>query len=353
MKTSASVLVALSVSAYAADDPAWYGEANCRIARLEPKPAGDFAKWSGACKDGYAEGKGVLEWEARSKGKRKLEATLVRGEVSGEGTLTYDVGTYIGTFRNGVPHGEGYFKYANGDGLYEGGVAEGKRDGAGIFIAQDRSRYEGQWQAGIRQGFGRQTYTLGGSYEGQWKDDKFDGKGSIVYAGSGRKYEGQFREGRALGAAPREAGETGHFALKADRPVTGSKTLADRVIGYLPLTTPWEKLTPAQQNLQREQYPALDDGDEPPYPMEGPRKLFDGISRIYSAKFTESSGTLKLYILVGTDGKPKSVTAIGSPHPDLTRYASMVAMTQPFKPALCHGQPCEMFYPLTFQFESY
>lgn len=345
------LLLALSLPAAAqAAGPDWYGEAGCKIAKLEPAPAGDFVKWSGACKEGYATGAGVLEWSSWGQGERKLEATLVRGEVAGEGTLTSREGSYIGTFKNGVPHGQGYFKYTGGKGLYEGGVANGTRDGKGIFISADRSRYEGDWKQGKRDGFGRETFALGGSYDGEWKDDSFHGKGIIVYAGSGQRHEGRFENGHVAGKAPEEIARAGQFALKRDQNQPGSRMREDKAVSYLPPERPWHKLSAAEQNLFRSFYRALEAGDEPPYPVDGQRPLIDTLVKIRDARFTEVEGDLVLYILVGTDGKPKSVTSIGSPHPELTRYAGMVAMAQAFKPATCRGEPCEMVFPLSLGF---
>lgn len=351
MKRSLLLLaICLPAAAYAAGTPAWYGEPGCRIAQLEPAPAGDFVKWSGACKDGYANGPGVLEWRAAGQGERKLEGTLSRGVVTGEGTLTSSNGSYIGTFRNGVPHGQGYFKYADGKGLYEGGVVDGERDGKGIFIDTDRSRYEGGWKGGKRDGQGRQTFTLGGSYEGEWKDDKFHGQGTIVYAGSGHRYEGRFEHGHVAGKATEEVADNGQYALKRDQNKHGSRIREDMAVAFLPPELPWGKLSAAEQNLFRSFYPALEAGDEPPFPVDGQRALIEALAKIRDAKFAEATGPLLLYVLVGKDGKPKSVTSIGSPHPDLARYASMAAMAQAFKPAMCRGEPCEMIYPLSLDF---
>jgi hypothetical protein len=274
MTTPTRLLLALSISltlnAAAADKPVWYGEANCRIAALEPHPAGDFVKWRGKCKDGYADGAGVLEWGVWGHGDRTLEANLARGEVVGEGTLVDEKGTYIGTFRNGVPHGQGYFKYADGDGLYEGGVANGLREGAGIFIARDRSRYEGGWKADKRHGHGRETFARGGSYEGGWKDDQFDGHGKIVYAGSGRTFEGQFENGRVAGTPAPEVDTTPKFSMRETEPASSrSRTPEFALRSNVPFDAKWTELTVAQQNSFKKGYPALESGDEPPYPTDG------------------------------------------------------------------------------------
>jgi hypothetical protein len=335
--------------AHAAAPAAWLGTADCRVAPVMPRPSDDAISWSGACKDGYADGKGVLEWRATGKDKRRLEATLVRGEVTGEGTLSYREGDYTGTFRQGLPHGAGYFKYTNGDGLYEGGVVEGVREGAGMQVELDRSTYEGQWKAGKRHGAGKAVFTLGGSYEGEWRDDKFNGRGKIVYGGSGRTWSGEFRNGRAADAAPAPLGEPERFALKADHPTPGSHIRPDSAIGAVPPDAAWAELTPAQQAVVRDSYPALDDRDEPPYPHKGTRAYLKAIADLY-AKFTHVQGDALVYVVVGADGVPTSANTYGAPHADLGRYLSMIGMMQRFKPARCAGTPCAMIYPVKFRF---
>jgi hypothetical protein len=353
MKIATCLVLALSISlslnAAAQDKPVWYGDANCRIAPLEPRPANDFVKWSGKCEDGYATGAGVLEWKAQGSGKRTLEATLKRGEVVGEGTLTDEKGSYIGTFRNGVPHGQGYFKYAGQKGHYEGGVANGLREGAGIFLEFDGSRYEGEWKADKRQGYGRATFTIGGSYEGGWNNDNFDGEGTIVYAGSGRKYTGQFKDGHVAGAASHKS-EGKAYALRETQTRVVERLPETLLESFIPPEKGWEDLTGAQRDSVRAEYPALEDGDEPPYPVGGPAMIYKVLLKARDV-FEPLKGRLSLYVLVGKDGTAKSVRAIGSPHPEVTRYAAAVTMRQKYKPAICHGEPCEMSYPLAFEFK--
>lgn len=334
---------------HAGESAAYLGKADCRIAPLVPRSAGDAISWSGACRDGYAEGKGVLEWRVPDEGKRKLEANLVRGDVAGEGTLTYRDGSYMGTFRQGLPHGAGFFKHTNGDGMYEGGVVNGMREGVGEHVAPDRSTYAGQWKAGKRHGQGKAVFALGGSYEGQWANDRFHGQGKITYAGSGRVASGEFRDGFLAGAAPSRAGQSEErFSIRDARPI-GSMLTMERVIAIVPPDAPWEKLTEQQKNVVRDDYLGLAPGDEPPYPLKGTRAMHTAIADVYR-KFTDFQGELTLYTLIGKDGVPKNATMIGAPHPDLGRYVGMVAMTQRFKPGICDGSPCELIYPVKFRF---
>jgi len=92
------------------DTSTWPGAPDCRMAPVEPAPVGQV-QWKGPCKAGYADGKGVLAWKGSDGIARTLEATLTAGQVQGEATLKLpDGGLYIGTVKNGVPDGKGYFR---------------------------------------------------------------------------------------------------------------------------------------------------------------------------------------------------------------------------------------------------
>lgn len=341
-------LLLLSASVHAVEPPTWLGEADCRIAPLSRRPAGDAVTWSGCCRGGYADGKGVLEWRTQKSGKRRVEATLLRGEIAGEATLHYDGGKYIGTFKQGMPHGVGYFAFTRDGARYEGEVVDGRREGRGVEVALDGSTYEGQWQANRRHGIGKATFALGGSYEGEWRDNRFHGQGKIVYNG-GRSYAGEFVKGRALGAAPAHTGDYQRFSLKDEQPATGTHLRRDSAIGFAPMDAGWQALTPEQQNLVRSAYPALDDGDEPPYPLNGTRALYGNFAKLYR-KFTDYRGDALVHVTVDAEGKPSSVSTYGVKHAEFARALSAIILLQRFKPALCAGTPCAMLYPIRFSF---
>jgi hypothetical protein len=57
-----------------------------------------------------------------------------------------------------------------------------------------------------------------------------------------------------------------------------------------------------------------------------------------------------MHVLVGADGQAKEVRKVGSFDEDVIRYVASAAMAQRYKPAVCHGQPCEMLYPIDIEF---
>lgn len=294
---SLALLAAFAAPALAAE-PAWLGEANCRIAPMKPAPAGKIS-WTGACADGYASGQGVLAWKTAEGYKATMEASLVRGEASGD-----------------------------------------------VVLKRPDYTYTGGWRAGQRNGRGEAAFATGGSYAGAWKDDRFDGQGKIVYAGSGRTYEGEFRDGRVAGQ-PEMQVATGRHAIKG-RP-TGTHIVKYPVVSYLPVDASWASLTPAQKNAMRRNYPALEAGDEPPFPAKGERIMFEHIHR-YNTALGVVEGNLAMHVLVGKDGKPRQVSSGGELNHEMVNALTLLVMLQDFKPAVCQGQPCEMVYPIHFNF---
>ena len=65
-----------------------------------------------------------------------------------------------------------------------------RKDGKGILISADGSKYEGYWKEDKANGRGRLTYANGDVYEGEWKDDKAHGYGKYHNKATGSRYEG-------------------------------------------------------------------------------------------------------------------------------------------------------------------
>ncbi|MET0983618.1 MAG: energy transducer TonB, partial [Telluria sp.] len=266
-------------------------------------------------------------------------------------------GVYIGTLRQGIPHGQGYFEYANQGGWYEGAIVDGKYEGAGIYLSANRSRYTGYWKAGKRHGFGEETFGLGGAYKGQWENDVAHGRGTITYAGSGhagsghagsgRKYEGEFRDGRIAGLAPLEV-DTKRYVMK-EAPRVGSHLPEERATSLFPPAAKWEELSEVQKNTLRTMYPALERGDDPPYPLYGTRELYQAVLRqteLHDGVF----GTVNVLLMVGADGKPKQANIVATTNPQLAKVVATTMMVQKYKPASCQGKPCDMAYPVDLDY---
>lgn len=344
MKTGSIVFVMALVygsTGLAQESDKYVGPADCKLAAIASEP-GVQVFWDGPCQDGYAHGKGVLERDGDKSKKYRLEATLVRGVIAGEATMTMADGSkYTGTFTKGVPNGTGYFSYADGM-QYEGEVRNGEPEGNGEGIFSSGNHYWGQWRNGKPDGTGRMQYMLGGQYDGEWKSGKRHGRGTLTYAGSGRTYTGQFVDGKMAGAGEAPA-PTEKYVLKSNQAPTGThlKNDAARTTG-LPLNIGYQDFTPEQKSMFNSFYPALEEGDEPPYPLYGPQEFYRLMSKVTGNYWVR--GKLKIFVQVGADGRAESVTMLGLKDDEVRRIANSGAGSLRYKPALCRGKPCPMMF---------
>jgi hypothetical protein len=342
MKAAGTVLLlALGAPALAQQPPAWIGAPQCRLAPVTPAPA-QAPSWSGGCKDGYADGKGVLEWTDAADKRYKLEATFAAGTVRGEATLRYPDGeVYVGPLTNGVPDGHGYFREPNGD-QYEGDVRMGELTGVAEALYVNGDNYKGEFKKGKLDGTGTMVFALGGRYEGGWKDGRPSGPGKIVYAG-GTGREVAVQDGRDP-SRPRAVVPGATYTVKHKFSSVGT-TFRDDAARNVPVPPErgFNELTGEERATVASQYPALAPGDEPPYPLKGPAEFYRAVSRVVSKTLAE--GSITVHVLVGTDGKARSVKAIGLEDPQARKIVATVAGLVQYKPAVCAGQPCEMVYP--------
>jgi hypothetical protein len=119
-----SLLIPLAGLA-ADDDVSWIADKNgCKVANPFPQP-GETITWDGKCKNGVADGEGLLQWYINGKLADRYEGTLKEGWAEGKGTLTRaEGGRYAGTWKHSL------------------------QDGDGRYDAPDGSWYEGQWKEG-------------------------------------------------------------------------------------------------------------------------------------------------------------------------------------------------------------
>jgi hypothetical protein len=348
MKIAGAVLLlVVGAPAMAQDAPAWTGTADCRLAAVKPPPASS-PSWNGGCKAGYAEGKGVLEWDDAKDKHYRMEAEFAAGRVRGEVTLRYPDGVvYKGPLTNGVPDGVGYFRFADGD-QYEGDVRMDELTGTGEVLYKNGDDYKGGFKKGKRDGVGVLTWVLGGRYEGGWKDGNPSGPGKIVYAG-GTGREVAVQDGRAPGQTDAVAVTGGGYSVKRDFATPGSTYRADAATG-IPVRPDkgFRDLSPQEQAMVKSWYVGLAPGDEPPYPANGPADFYKAMARILHETLVE--GDVSVYVLVGPDGKARNVTALGLEDAAARKAVAAVAAVIPYKPAVCAGQPCEMVYPYRLGF---
>lgn len=117
--------------------------AECKL--LDPELQGFY---EGGCRKGLAEGDGVARGSAE----------------------------YQGEFHRGMKHGHGVKTWAWGD-RYEGGFANDRRNGKGMYVWGARTpwageRYVGNYVADQRDGMGTYYWPSGDRFDGIWKQDQ-------------------------------------------------------------------------------------------------------------------------------------------------------------------------------------
>lgn len=128
-----------------------------------------------------------------------------------------DGSKYVGELRNGKRHGQGVYTDVSGY-EYAGEWTDDERNGAGTAFLSDGRRYVGQWIDDEMNGLGTLT-TVDGEYFGEWKNGLMHGHGTYTsvkldeYAGAwkngnphglgiykwgdeGKKFFGEFRNGK-------------------------------------------------------------------------------------------------------------------------------------------------------------
>ena len=90
----------------------------------------------------------------------------------------------------------------NGDGTI--------RNGFGIKIWRDSSKYMGDWTAGKMTGYGEMRWADGRRYVGDWHDNRCHGKGVLTYK-DGRQYVGEYKKDKMHGKGVYEWSEGARY----------------------------------------------------------------------------------------------------------------------------------------------
>lgn len=116
----------------------------------------------------------------------------------GKGIQVWPDGSrYEGYWRMNKANGKGRLIHADGD-VYEGDWVDDKAHGKGVYRHLDGARYDGDWKEDKQCGFGRESWPDGAVYEGEYVDGKKHGRGLFKWA-DGSKYEGEFKNNNIEG----------------------------------------------------------------------------------------------------------------------------------------------------------
>lgn len=165
-------LLLLPLTAQAGD---WIeDQKGCKAWNPNPVP-GESITWSGACKEGYATGRGIQIWFKNGK------ATGEKHEVEMQGGY----------------HIKGISTFASGS-RYEGGWVEGKKTGKGVYTWTEKNRncgsgfcykkYVGEWKDN-KKTCGKTEFWSGDSYDGCFNEqEEMQGKTKFQLAEENQRY---------------------------------------------------------------------------------------------------------------------------------------------------------------------
>jgi hypothetical protein len=146
-----TIACAPALAAEATDEVTWIADSRgCKVANTFPRP-GETITWSGRCKDGYADGEGVLQWFLDGKQDDRFEGQLVMGWAEGRGTLAKADGSkYAGGWKHSMQEGSGRYDAPNGS-WYDGEWKNGMPNGKGEYRRADGKAFIGEWVDGVYQ----------------------------------------------------------------------------------------------------------------------------------------------------------------------------------------------------------
>jgi hypothetical protein len=116
----------------------------CKVWNPNPSP-GETASWIGACKNGFVEGAGVLEWRRSGKTYERDEGQWRGGRQIDQGSQTWPGGQFKGQLADSMPHGQGVLIL--GEARYQGAFLNGKPNGRGA-LTNASGVFDGAWRDG-------------------------------------------------------------------------------------------------------------------------------------------------------------------------------------------------------------
>jgi hypothetical protein len=139
------------------------------------------------------------------------------------------------------------------------------------------------------------------------------------------------------------------YGIREAEPRTGSAIRRYEVEGSrIAINKRYSELSTEEKASLNQYYEMVEPGDEPPFPSDGLKPIHEAIRKGQGRLLVV--GELILLATVSAAGEVIEVKAIGSPSPEMTKFAASVLLLTKFKPALCQGQPCKMDYPFRFVF---
>ena len=115
----------------------------------------------------------------------------------------------------------------------------------------------------------------------------------------------------------------------------------------IPLNKTYDQFSDDEKAQLRALYVSMPEGDEPPFPANGMKPVFNSIRK--GQQIVRARGQLNMVVAVDADGKATAVSDLGGVGGanalEMTHFAQSVLLMTKFKPAVCSGKPCKSEFP--------
>ena len=193
-------LMALSLVALVSIQPAFAMsgflfdvESKCKV--WDPSIGdGESLRFSGNCKNGFADGIGTAEWIQNNAVIETWTGFFVNGVLEGRARIKNSKFDHIGIYKNLRWDGEGRRLYSQGT-VHEGTFMGDWLNGFGVIRQNDGTVVKGWFRDGLLNGYGEVAYRDGTKQEGDFVEGKLNGYGVARYSNGGG-YQGQWRNGK-------------------------------------------------------------------------------------------------------------------------------------------------------------
>jgi MORN repeat len=144
-----ALALAVPVAAHSAETGGWIldASAGCKVWNPHPQP-NETMRWSGACANGMAQGRGAAQWFRGNLPFESDEGEWREGRQTGYGTQVWPTGRYDGELADGEPNGHGTLIVQGV--RYEGELRNGKPNGVGTLVNVSGT-FRGIWKDGCLQ----------------------------------------------------------------------------------------------------------------------------------------------------------------------------------------------------------
>jgi hypothetical protein len=146
---AAVVAACLLLVVATADAGEWVTDAKSGCQVWDPNPQlEESVTWSGSCRDGHAEGPGIVQWLDGNKTFETDQGEWRDGRQAGKGVQSWPTGRYEGQLADGEPNGQGGLSLQKL--RYEGEFRHGKANGVGV-MTEGSQTVKGTWKDGCLQ----------------------------------------------------------------------------------------------------------------------------------------------------------------------------------------------------------